>query len=198
MAGCRPTGEKRFSPLIFRDSGKVVLLLEAGFDTPCWYAVYTRANREKQVAAHLENRGVPNFLPQYETVRQWSDRRVHLQRPLFPGYLFVHTALRNRLPILQVPGVVRLVGSGDNPLPLDSGQVEALRDGLASVAAEPYPYLPTGQRVRVISGPLNGMEGVLLRRKSGARVVISIDLIQRSFVVGIDVDALVPIDRASR
>jgi transcription antitermination factor NusG len=172
--------------------------VEPDFNTVHWYAIYTSANHEKKVAAQLVRLGVEHFLPTYESVRQWSDRRVRLQLPLFPGYLFAHTALRDRLPILQTPGVVRLVGTGAHPLPLDAGQVESLRAGLATISAEPYPYLPVGQRVRVAAGPLQGMEGVLVRRKSGPRVVISIELIQRSFVVDIDSDLLVPIGRSPR
>jgi len=162
-----------------------------------WYAVYTSSNHEKKVAAHLSRRGIENFLPLYESLRKWSDRRVRLQLPLFPGYLFVHLALRDRVPVLETPGVIRLVGSGGKPAPLEAGQVERLREGLARVAVEPYPYLSIGQRVRVVSGPLEGMEGMLLRRKSGPRVVISVELIQRSFVADIDSDALEPIGRST-
>jgi len=172
--------------------------LERDFDTVHWYAIYTSANHEKKVAAQLARLSVEHFLPTYESVRQWSDRRIRLQLPLFPGYLFAHIALRDRLPILQTPGVVRLVGTGSHPQPLDAAQIESLRNGLAQITAAPYPRLPIGQRVRVAAGPLQGMEGVLLRRKAGPRVVISIELIQRSFVVDIDVDALEPIGRNPR
>jgi transcription antitermination factor NusG len=167
-------------------------------ETPLWYALYTRSNHEKQVSEHLARRGVENYLPLYQSVREWSDRRVRLDLPLFPGYLFVHTALRDRLPILQTPGVVRLVGSGGNPVSLETSQIESLREGLTRVTAEPWPHLPVGQRVRVVLGPLKGMEGVLVRRKSGARVVISIELIQRCFVADIDVMALEPIGGTQR
>lgn len=170
-------------------------MLEADFDTVQWFVVHTSANHEKQVAAQFSGREIEHFLPLYESVRVWSDRRVKLQRPLFPGYLFVKTALRGRLPILQTPGVVRLVGPGNQPSPIDTALIEALRDGLGRVAVEPHPYLVAGQRIRVSAGPLRGMEGVLLRRKSGARVVISIDLIQKSFAADVDINDVVPIGR---
>jgi transcription antitermination factor NusG len=157
-----------------------------------WYAVYTCANREKRVADYLERIGVENYLPLYGAVRQWSDRRMRLQLPLFPGYVFAHCELANRLRILRTPGVVRLVGAGGHPVPLDTAEIERLREGLARISAEPYPYLTVGQKVRVISGPLMGMTGRLLRRKSGPRVVISIDLIQRSFLADIDSSVLAP------
>jgi transcription antitermination factor NusG len=167
-------------------------------DVQLWYAIYTRANHEKRVAAHLTHLGVENYLPLYEALRKWTDRRVRLQLPLFPGYLFARTALRERLPILQTPGVVRMVGAGGAPMALDSEQVERLRRGLAQISAAPYLRIPVGQRVQIVAGPLKGMEGVLLRRKSGLRVVISIELIQRSFVADIESDVLSPVDKVSR
>lgn len=169
--------------------------MEADLETEHWYAVYTASHREKPVAAYLLQKGLQNYLPLYETVRQWSDRRVQLQMPLFPGYLFVHLALRDRLAVLQTPGVVRLVGAGGTPMPLVAAEIENLREGLAKVAAEPYPYTAVGQAVRVMQGPFQGMEGVLLRRKAAPRVVISLKLIERSFVVDIDSSLLAPIRR---
>ena len=161
-------------------------------DVAHWYAVYTCANREKQVAAQFVSRGIEHFLPLYQSVREWSDRRVKLQMPLFPGYLFVSTALRNRLRILTVPGVVNLVHSAGQPLPLAADVIGQLRDGVMRASAQPFPALPVGQRVYVRSGPLRGWNGVLLRHKSGMRVVISIDLIQRCFVADVDAADLVP------
>ena len=167
--------------------------LESLYETLHWYALYTCANREKLVAAHLTSRGIEHFLPLYESVREWSDRRMKLQVPLFPGYLFVRTALKNRLPVMTVPGVVNLVGSAGQPMPLATETIEALRDGIGRVAAEPYPYLPVGQRVYIFSGPLKGLTGSLLRHKAGTRVVISIEMIERAFVADVAVEDLVPV-----
>jgi transcription antitermination factor NusG len=160
--------------------------------TESWYAVYTCANREKQVAARFASRGIEHFLPLYESVREWSDRRVKLQMPLFPGYLFVSAALRNQLRILTVPGVVNLVSSAGRPLPMTGDVIQKLRETVERVAAQPYPYLPVGQRVLICAGPLRGWTGILLRHKAGTRVVISIDLIQRAFVADVDANDLVP------
>lgn len=155
---------------------------------PQWYAAYTCSHHEKSVALQLGHRAVEHFLPVCDVVRRWKDRRVTLQLPLFPGYVFVRLALRNQLQVLQIPGVSRLVGFGGKPAALATEEVEALRRSLAGgMKAEPYPYLALGQRVRAKSGPLAGVEGVLLRRKGSFRLVISIDLIQRS--VSVDVDA---------
>jgi transcription antitermination factor NusG len=152
-----------------------------------WYAAYTSANHEKRVAEQLGIREVEFFLPAYTSVRRWKDRRVTLQMPLFPGYVFVRMALRDRLQVQQVPGVAHLVGFVGTPAALPDEEIEALRAGLErGVRAAPHPYLAAGRRVRLTSGPLTGMQGILLRRKGNFRVVISIELIQRSLVVHVD------------
>jgi transcription antitermination factor NusG len=154
-----------------------------------WYAAYTRANHEKRVAEQLGVRSVEHFVPLYDSTRRWKDRKVRLQLPLFPGYVFVRLALRDRLRVLQVPGLARLVGFNGLPCALPDSEIEALKAGLASgVRAEPHPYLTVGRRVRVKAGPLAGMEGVLTRKRNGARFVLSLELIMRS--VAVDVDAL--------
>ena len=153
-----------------------------------WYAAYTCANHEKRVREQLEQRSVESFLPVYETVRQWKDRRMRLQLPLFPGYLFVRMAVVDRLRVLQVPGVVRLVGFNGQLAALPDAEIEGLKNGLAGggVHAEPYPYLTVGHRVRVKRGPFEGRQGILLRRKGKIRLVLSIELIMRSVVIDID------------
>jgi transcription antitermination factor NusG len=154
---------------------------------PRWYAAYTRANHERRVADQLAERGVENFLPQYETLRKWKDRNVRLQMPLFPGYVFVHLALQNRLQVLQVPGVACLVGFAGRPVAVPEGEFTRIRGFLKQgLRADPHPYLTAGRRVRVRSGPLEGMEGIVLRRKNGCRLVISLELIQRAIAVDVD------------
>jgi transcription antitermination factor NusG len=149
-----------------------------------WYAAYTCANHEKRVRVLLEERSVESFLPVYETVRRWKDRRMHLQLPLFPGYVFVRMALVDRLRVMQVPSVVRLVGFNGRLSALPDEEIEGLKKGLAGgVRAEPHPFLTVGRRVRLKSGPLAGMQGILLRRKGKFRVVISLELIQRAVAV---------------
>jgi transcriptional antiterminator NusG len=160
---------------------------------PCWYAIYTSANHEKKAAAEISRSGVESFLPVYRTSRRWSDRRVELELPLFQSYVFVHLSLSDRLKVLQVPGVVRLVGFGGLPAPLPDDQMQALRAGLnGQLRAEPHPFLTAGRRVRLRDGPLMGMQGILLRRKGKFRVVISIGLIQRALSVDVDVADIEP------
>jgi len=162
-----------------------------------WYAAYTCANHEKRVRDQLEQRSVESFLPVYETVRRWKDRRMHLQLPLFPGYVFVRMALGDRLRVLQVPSVVRLVGFDGHLSPLPDGEIEGLKKGLTGgVLAEPHPFLSAGRRVRVKAGPLAGVEGIVIRRKNRLRLVISLELIQRAAMVEVDAADLEPLGKA--
>src|SRR4029077_1760360 len=98
--------------------------LPSSFRDPFWYAAYTSANHEKRVAEQLARRSVEHFLPLYDSVRRWKDRRMKLKLPLFPGYVFVRLALRDRLQVLQVPGVVKLVGFNGAPAELPQKEME--------------------------------------------------------------------------
>ena len=161
---------------------------------PRWYATYTSANHEKRVARQLAERGVEHFLPLYQSSRCWKDRRVELELPLFPGYVFVRLALRDRLLVLQVPSVVRLVGFNGTPSPMADQEVDGFRQAFSEgVRAEPHPYLRVGRRVCIIAGPLAGREGILRRWKGALRVVLSLELIQRSILVDVDASTVVPV-----
>jgi transcription antitermination factor NusG len=168
--------------------------LPAPSPEPRWYAAYTCANHEKRVAAELGARGVEHFLPLYSSMRRWKDRRVQLQFPLFPGYVFVRLALRDRQRVVQVPSVVRLVGFGGLPTPLPDTEVDIMRSGLSqSLRAEPHPFLTVGRRVRITGGPFAGLEGILKRKRSNLRVVVSLALIQRSVSVEVSAADLAPV-----
>ena len=161
--------------------------LPAEHEVERWYAAYTRANHEKRVTEQMVQREVQYFLATYPSVRRWKDRRKTLELPLFPGYVFVRICLRDRLKILQIPGVARLVGFEGKPVALPEAEIEALRFGLErGMRAEPRPFLTVGRRVRVKSGPLTGMEGILTQRKRNYRVILSIHLIQKSVAVEVD------------
>jgi transcription antitermination factor NusG len=160
-----------------------------------WYAAYTCAKHEKLVAAELGARAVEHFLPLYSSVRRWKDRRVRLDLPLFPGYVFVRLALRDKLRVLQIPAVARLVGFNGQPAALSDDEMEVLQRGLtAQLQAEPHPYLAVGRRVRVVSGPLTGLEGIIVRKKNRFRFVISLNLIMRSVSVELDDADIVPVN----
>lgn len=162
-------------------------LMPASWKEPQWYAIYTRVNQERLVAERLDRRGVQFYLPIYKTVRRRSDRRVTLSLPLFPGYLFAHIPLTDRLRVLEVPNVVRLVGGPKYPAALPNEEIDLLRKGLSGqVLAEPCSYLTTGCRVRVVNGPFEGVEGILAGQSRGSRVVISVEVIMRSFTIEVN------------
>ena len=152
-----------------------------------WFAAYTSANHEKRVAQQLESREMEHFLPVYESVRRWKDRRVRLQLPLFPGYVFVRMDLRDRLRVLAIPGVARLVGFDGRPTAVPTEDIEAIRACLAGNRdVQPHPYVRCGQRVRVFSGPLAGFSGMVVRQKNRTRFVVSFEVLERSVSVELE------------
>jgi len=164
--------------------GQCIEPLEAA-DAP-WYVTYTCPRHEKYVAQQLIERNIGSFLPLYTSVRRWKDRRKRLELPLFPGYVFVQMTDRNRLDILRLPGVVQIVSFQGKPAPVPLAEIEALRRGvIGSVVVHPHPYLQVGRRVRIVNGPMAGIEGIFVRRKDQVRIVISISLIQRSVAMEI-------------
>jgi transcription antitermination factor NusG len=169
-------------------------MLPEAYVQPHWYAIYTNANHEKRIAEQLALRSVEHFLPLYESVRRWKDRRVVLNLPLFAGYVFVRMALRDKLQVVQIPGVAHLVGFAGTPVALPDAEIETLSASLKNgVAAEPHPFLSVGRRVRVRAGPLAGLTGTLVEKKTKFRLVISIELIQRSLAVQIDAQDVEPL-----
>jgi transcription antitermination factor NusG len=162
------------------------------YSHPQWYAAYTRSRHEKKVADELEQRCVECYLPSYTAAHQWKDRRMKVVLPLFPGYVFIRVALRERLKVVTVSGLVRLVGFGQ-PVPLPEGDVERLRQLLSRNQAEPHPYLAPGSRVQICAGPLAGLEGRVLRNKGKLAFVVSVDLIMRSVAVEVSAADLEPL-----
>jgi transcription antitermination factor NusG len=162
---------------------------------PNWFAVYTISRHEKRVAQHLSQREIEYYLPLYRSARKWSDgSRVLLELPLFPGYLFVRIKRSERVRVLNVPGTLAVVGgTGREPAPLPDEAIYALRTGLRLRAAEPCPLLTVGQRARIRSGALAGMEGIVVRRKNGFRVVLTLEHIMRSIAVEVDAEDLEPL-----
>jgi transcription antitermination factor NusG len=159
-----------------------------------WFAVYTTPRHEKAVARQFEVRHIESFLPLYRSVRRWKNGcRVEVDQPLFPNYIFASLERHEYSRVLQTPGVLSLVGSKREPSPLASSDIESLRSGLPLREFEPHPYLVAGDRVRIHSGPLAGMVGVLVRRKNNLRVVLTLDLIMQSVAVEIGMDEVEPV-----
>ena len=159
-----------------------------------WYAVSTRSRQEKIAASMLENLEVAHFLPLIEEERQWSDRKQKVSLPLFPGYVFVRIARSNevQLRVLKVPGVVNFIGNQGGPLAIPENEIENIRTALFhGFGCFPHPFLKTGDRVRVVRGALAGIEGTLIRCGVQSKIVISVEMIQRSVsisVAGSDVE----------
>jgi transcription antitermination factor NusG len=162
---------------------------------PKWFALYTTARHEKRVAEHLGRRQIEYYLPLYRANRRWSDgSRVTLDLPLFPGYLFIHIRRNERGSVLTVPGAVAVVGgTGGEPATLADTTIEELRTGLNLRGAQPHPLVTVGQRVRIRSGALEGLEGIVVRHKNGFRVVMTLKQIMQSYAVEVDADDLEPL-----
>ena len=159
-----------------------------------WYAVRVKSNRENVVAASLAGKGLDRFLPTYSVRRQWSDRLIEIQVPLFKGYVFCFLDAVERMPVLTIPGVIELVGVAKAPIPVDDLEIEALqtiaRNGLPTA---PWPFLEAGQKVRIERGPLKDIEGLLIEVKNRFRLIVSISLLQRSVAVEVDRESVTPL-----
>lgn len=156
--------------------------------------LFVRANQEKRTAQRLAGHEVEYFLPSYRSVRRWKDRRVTLEMPLFPGYVFVHIPFTERSTVLTLPNVVGLVGGKNSPSIVFPEEIDFIRKGIDFGNAAPHPALAVGQRVMINSGVLSGMEGTLLRGQNNTRVVISVDSIGRCFSVDVDISCLKPLE----
>jgi transcription antitermination factor NusG len=154
-----------------------------------WYALQTRVHRERVVEQRLQERGVPTFLPTITEVRSWSDRKKKIEFPLFASYLFVKLSPTkvDRLRVLCVDGVFQFVGTRGEATPIPEEQIEAVRVLVnGELKWSSHPFLTIGQRVRIRSGALQGIEGILVSRSGESTLVISVDAIQRSMAVRID------------
>jgi len=159
-----------------------------------WYAVFTAPQSEKSVVRHLGLREIETFLPTYETVRLWKNRqRVKTILPLFPTYLFVHISSRERVKVLESPGVLQIVGNRREGVPLPDSDVEILRCGLRGQRVEPYRELVVGEKVRIKSGMMRGIEGTLVRKCTGARFVLTLGLINQHAAMEVDPEMLEPV-----
>jgi transcription antitermination factor NusG len=152
------------------------------------YALYTRHQHEKAVAHILSNKGFEIFLPLYTVAHRWQDRTKQLSLPLFPCYVFLRGGLDRRLQVLTTPGVYSIVGCAGRPAVIPEIEIDAVRRAVESyLRVEPYPFLKCGDWVRVKSGPLLGLEGILVRKKNLFRLVLSVELLGRSAAVEVDV-----------
>ena len=159
-----------------------------------WFALKVRSRAEKSTENALQGRGFEVFCPTYLERRRYSDRIKESQSPLFPGYVFCKLTWDNRLPILSTSNVEYIVGFGNEPTPVSPAELTALQALSRSGAnCQPHTFLPIGQRVRLRSGPLADLEGILVGTRGNHRLVISVELLQRSVSTEIDSAFVQPI-----
>ena len=179
--------------------GHKVLTLQrtnAQADERAWCAVYTRHQHEKTVSEMLEAKNFEVFLPLYESTRKWKDRRKVLSLPLFPCYVFVRGAIERRLPVLSTPGVHMIIHFGERIVTVPDEEIDAIRRTVeGQLRVEPHPFLRCGERVRVVRGSLEGVEGVLVRKKNWYRLVLSVEMLAQSVAVEIDAMDIEPVQR---
>jgi transcription antitermination factor NusG len=169
-------------------------------EEPCWYAVSTRSRQEKVAAMTLGSLGIVHFLPLLDEERKWSDRKKVISVPLFPGYLFVQIprTVESRLSVQKVPGVVNFVGNHNGPLAIPVSELDSVRIILSrGSGCSPHPFLQAGDRVRVVGGPLAGVEGTFIRHGGQSKLVISVEMIQRSVSVNVAASDVEPVSQTS-
>ncbi|HEX8690996.1 MAG TPA: UpxY family transcription antiterminator [Longimicrobium sp.] len=167
-----------------------------------WYACYTRGRHEKRVSTLLEQRGIEHFLPLHTRTEQWRDRKKRVDWPLFPSYVFVRFDLRELPRVLGVYGVVAVVRSGPAPAVIADEDIENVRRFAAAIDAhgmvpELEPWVEVGERVRVDTGPLSGVEGVVVQRRGRTRVLVGLQTVGQGLSVELDAASLRPLGRSA-
>jgi transcription antitermination factor NusG len=161
-----------------------------------WYALHTRHQHEKVVAQALSNKKFEIFLPLYDAVHHWRDRNRQLSLPLFPCYVFIRGGIDRRLEVITTPSVHSFVGMGGRPAPIPDADIAAIQRTVTSLArVEPHPFLKCGDWVRVTHGPLEGIEGILVRKKNRLRLILSVELLHQAIAVEVDTSL---VERAPR
>jgi transcription antitermination factor NusG len=163
-----------------------------------WHALYTRHQHEKNVAELLSRKGFEVFLPLYNTTRRWKDRTKALSLPLFPCYVFLKGGLDRHLQIITTPGIHTILAVAGHPAAIPEEEITAVqRMVTSSLHVEPYPFLECGDRVRVTSGALEGIEGILVRKKNSLRLVLTVELLMKSISVEVDAWTVERLERAA-
>ena len=163
-------------------------------ETSDWWALYTRHQHEKAVATMLSAKGFEVFLPLYESTRRWKDRSKMITLPLFPCYVFVRGGLDRRLQVVTTPGVHMILFSGERVAVIPDAEIRAIQKAVEGpFRVEPHPFLKCGERVRVTRGSLEGVEGILVRKKNLYRLVLSVDMMAQSVAMEIDATDVEPV-----
>jgi transcription antitermination factor NusG len=158
-----------------------------------WYALTVKPQHEKSVVSQLEAKSLESYLPLYRAKRRWTDRVKVVELPLFSRYVFCRFSFEERLKVLQITSINKIVGFGGQPYPVEDQVIQDLKLVVGSgLPCNPWPFVRVGQRVRVCQGPLEGTEGILVREKSGYRVVINVELLNRAVAVEVERDLVRP------
>jgi transcription antitermination factor NusG len=161
-----------------------------------WYALQCWVRKESLIATQLEGQGFECFLPKSKSLREWSDRKKEVEQPLFPGYVFCRFEYSQRRPVVVTPGVLQVVGFGRTPV--EDREIEAIQIAVASgIPSVPWPYLEVSERVRIHTGKLSGLEGILVNFKGNHRVVLSVSLLQRSVALEVDLAWVASLEKRS-
>lgn len=164
---------------------------------PRWYALSVKHQHERRAEIALGWKGFEALAPTYRARRTWSDRSKNLDLPLFSGYVFCRFDFAERIPVLDTPGIARIVGFGNGPAPVADEEIAAIKMVVASrLPVRPWPHLRPGDRVRIEDGPLRGVEGTLLKEKDSLRLVLGVELLQRSIAVELEPESVVPLRAA--
>jgi transcription antitermination factor NusG len=159
-----------------------------------WWAIYTRHQHEKTVADMLSTKGFDVFLPLYDSMRRWKDRNKLLTLPLFPCYVFVRGKLDRKLQVVSTPGVHMILYHGDQVATIRAEEMAAIQSAVEGrMRMEPHPFLKCGQRVRVLRGAMEGVEGILTRKKNLFRLILSVDMLAQSVAVEVNAADVEPV-----
>jgi transcription antitermination factor NusG len=159
------------------------------YTSPHWFALTVKPRHEKAVGDRLQIRSLEAYVPVCHSRRKWSDRLKIVELPLFPGYVFSRFCFARRSSVLEVAGVTSVVGFDAKPCPVSDAEIEAIRVMVGSgLPIKEWPYIKVGQRVRICEGSMSGLEGILIREKTGYRVVVNVELLNRAVTVELDRD----------
>ena len=154
-----------------------------------WYAIRVKPNFEHVSTRLLRDKGFDEYLPVYRSRRRWSDRVKEIEVPVFPRYLFCRMMHSERTPVLSTPGVLSIVSCGPDPIPVPENEIQAVRILLRSgLAAEPWPFVHVGNRIRIEKGPFASITGIVIAHKDHFRLVVSVTMLQRSVSVELERD----------
>jgi transcription antitermination factor NusG len=185
-----------------KESGEMISGASAMGVTSCgdqtWWALYTRHQHEKTVAEMLSTKGFDVFLPLYESMRRWKDRNKLISLPLFPCYVFVRGGAERKLQVVTTPGVHMILYHGERVATIPEEQIAAIRTAVdGRYRVEPHPFLQCGQRVRVLRGSLEGVEGILARKKNMCRLILSVEMLAQSVAVEVNASDVEPVKPAN-